>query len=442
MLHDSWPASNSAAECLGEEFALLERLARPEAADARIAEVANDTPRNRVMHLVPILGEIARTYFNPHTRELARDAAKVVTGKNLKGLATSEQKRLLSSIQQTEAQDLLLLRDTRRFTEFKPSSQPASKPPRPIRPASDSVILVKQTPLSKDVRWIAATAWNSGFYIAGFTESELVLRKIRWNQNSIGTASWPFFPATIGRIHLVPENPSSKICVYSGDSFLDPTVFNTGDSTSSTTQNSRALGYAPGPPNWTIEFANDELALYARTPLARGILATHSLSLLPPGIDKLRLTRELGFIPMLCQKEQVIFAIQNHVGRLFRDKIEWVELPQPVVAIHASHPHTKLRIVATFKQGAAVLWADSEWGTVEFIAPDLSNPVAGFTRSGKLVVATSGSAKTYLLVGQNAVPQHDFRLDDDANPIGIVDRDLKSFHIITANQQLHYRFEK
>jgi len=450
LVHDGWTTAlpNDQPRCLRVEFELLERLARPDAASARVTEVCADPNFTKVIPLVDFLSELSTSYFNPPTRELATDAARVVTGNHLKKFSTTDQRRLLELIQRTEQQDLLLQRDSRRFTElsksrWSPAKTPAKrKPPHRPNTISGNVTLVDSYKLWDDAEWEVAIASSDGFHVGGFGNNRLVLRSLKWQPREVAKAVWKIPPATTGSIELVAENRrGSQVHIFNGSRFLSQATYNIGGSTS-TSLIEKALGFAPGSQDWSIEPAQGDIAIYGRDPYTRAVLSTHSLSVLPAGIDRAQLLREIGFVPMLEQKEQLIFAFGQHVGRLFRGEISWIQLDQPVVKLHPSPSHTKLRIVATHAVGASMMWADSDWGGIETFAGDFDFPVASFTRSGKIVVASLGQVRTYIVVGHDVIAQETVPFEEPVPPIAVIDQDLRNFHILTRTTRHHFSFEK
>ena len=457
VLQDGWSTAlvHDRGDCLREEFALLERLARPEAARERVSEVCLDPNFGQIIPLVSILEEVSTTYFDPGAREIASDAARVVTGNHLNMFSTTEQRRLLSSIQRIEQQDLLLQRDSRRFTEQVTKKWPAGTKkkiqPPPTPGAKDQPILTMTTPMPNRARWMVATRSDDlSFFVAGLDSrgEGVTLGRLSSRSATASYAKWPFPQATVADIALIPSSsatPHPKVWVHNRR-FLPIAYYDTGDVTSDVLPGSPGadvIGAVGGTTIWTLELAGQDLALKCWSNSHEvELLATHSLSLLPPAIDRSQLSREIGHVPMIAQGDQVIFAIGNHIGRLYRDKLKWIELEQEVLQIHASQPHTKFRLVATHEKGATAFWADADWGNIETFALEMESPVAGFTRSGRLVLASIGKAKSFLLINQSVIPQHDVKIDDPDSPIGVIDLDLHSFLVITPTQKRCYRFEK
>ena len=98
-----------------------------------------------------------------------------------------------------------------------------------------------------------------------------------------------------------------------------------------------------------------------------------------------------------------------------------------------------LRIVATFERGAALLPADSSWGSFEVFGGEFQRPTAGFLRCGRLVLASRELAMSYRQHGKDLLPENEIHLIDNTLPIGILSENLRIFHLITERRQVQYR---
>jgi hypothetical protein len=65
-----------------------------------------------------------------------------------------------------------------------------------------------------------------------------------------------------------------------------------------------------------------------------------------------------------------------------------------VLSLAGSPPYTRTRIVVSMAEGAAMYW-DGSNPSLELFAADLRSPVAGFTRSGWIVIADANECHLY-----------------------------------------------
>ena len=75
-------------------------------------------------------------------------------------------------------------------------------------------------------------------------------------------------------------------------------------------------------------------------------------------------------------------------------RTDFAVLPHHVLSLAGSLPHSRLRVVATMMEGAAMVW-DSSTARMELFAGNLKSPVAGFTHSGWLAVADAEECQLY-----------------------------------------------
>ncbi|MEZ5300990.1 MAG: hypothetical protein R3F11_10120, partial [Verrucomicrobiales bacterium] len=181
-----------APDCVREEFALLDRLARPDAAYARIPEIAAAAGEADAAEAVALFSELSLGYFHPGTRDRARDAARVVAGRFLDGLNPVRRSAVLEALRKAEPHDLLLNRDTRRFAEIQRALRggpPVAKVKtggarRAAPPASTSKLeLVGESPLPTSDppgRWTSALGWSRGVIYFGTSPRGLLARRDEW----------------------------------------------------------------------------------------------------------------------------------------------------------------------------------------------------------------------------------------------------------------------
>ena len=72
-----------------------------------------------------------------------------------------------------------------------------------------------------------------------------------------------------------------------------------------------------------------------------------------------------------------------------------VDLGERITSVAGSSPHSRPRVVATFKEGAAVQWVRLDPDDPQHFAKDLTDPRGAFTRDGLLALVSGREGRIY-----------------------------------------------
>lgn len=400
LLSAAWPDSRQAPQCLHAKFDLLARLGRHEQAEHEVAAFRQAaTPAPRVAALTRVLSALARAYPDHRLRHTAADTARVLAGQRLPQADRGEQEELVRAVTSLAPEDRLLTRDGHRWSDRK---RWPTAPPAP-RPRGHEPVLVRSFFSPPGIRWQAATAAGDVFHavgrdVAGLAAVECAwdgsLHMVRWNvawtESAIVVAAGA--SASHGVIVHSPFGPRLKPQPFAGSRGEHPP----GWVGSPPWLPDAALGvaYSDSGLAWSVCADQGGLVLYGHE---NGVLVTTQhvpLSDFNPAIlGPLVGTRPQ---PLVARRDTVFLAVGSQLVRVMTgNRRETLEMPDQVLALTASAPHTRTRIAATFEDGGAVVWTGLEFGEMHAFSEGLNHPVAAFTRGGLLVSVTQDRGEIY-----------------------------------------------
>ena len=178
ILDLAWPDTPQAAACLAEQFALLARLGRHEAAQKRVEEIrAGQWPSDLRPRAIDRLAGAATSYPHDAVRFAAADGVRTMAASQLRTADAAELEHLLNSIRRLEPADRLLERDTARYQRPRALPPvPRAKPPARM----ESLKSLGDFRLPGNFQWQRAVSCGGHFYVAGFDDFNLCLAQATW----------------------------------------------------------------------------------------------------------------------------------------------------------------------------------------------------------------------------------------------------------------------
>lgn len=417
QLEAGWAFSIQARVCLEENFLLLARLGRHEAAAAKIDQLCRESwPSPQEWLLIDILSSIATTYPDAVVGSSAADATRIFVGARLREASGEEKPRLLEALRRLVPGDRLLSRDCQRYLHPRlppvvASTRPATPKPRSAAVSSPSLRLepIKTIILSEKVEWRTAVSVGSVFYATGYEGKRLIVEQGFWDgtHTRLQTRQWEGLTPSKQPIMLTPARggDSLMICLVGGPP-LPQQFFPSTDELPERV--------SVGTPSWippdsiaiqrtsdgvthVVQQQAEGLVLYLLNVDGRPLNSCHlPLSELRDGFQ-----REIPVIPMpLHARSDATYLA--YVDRLVvakpRKRLEIVELPNVILSLEGSCPFSRTRLVAAMEEGAILYWIDSGGRRASF-ATDLVRPVVRFTRGGWLVAASAAACQVYRTEG-------------------------------------------
>ena len=407
VLAAAWPASSQAGACLAAQFALLGRLGRHEAARHRVAEIRQERLSESLRRrAIDILVENAGGYPHETVRTAAADATRTMVARHLREASGPELEHLLESLRRLAPGDRLLDRDTARYLRNRSlPPRPVAKPmPRPsVVPAPHLPPELKRLEpfaLAGGVKWECAVSCGDHFYAAGFRDQRLCLVQSSWSgqtrmKHGLSEAR-PILLALHpnreeeGVLHLVRGPRVPMIAFVASDIVLRNCFV---ASPGWVSEEAVGVAFAANETRHVLSATDDGLALNtldANESPVRSQLITYD-SLWPgEGVS----APPVLPVPMCARDAGVYLGLGDRLVLVTGDKTPTMfNLPGTVHSLCGSAPYSVDRIVATLEQGAALFWEDDQ--TVVRFAEELSQPVAVFTASGWIVLASSDALHVY-----------------------------------------------
>ncbi len=406
VLVTGWHASAQAGACLAAQFALLGRLGRHEAAQRRVAEIRQERLSESLRKpAIDILVENATGYPHEAVRAAAADATRTVLARHLREATGPELEHLLESLRRLAPSDRLLDRDTARYLRNR------ARPPRPVAKVTPSRRVIpaphsspelkrlESIALPGGVMWECAVSRGDHFYAAGYRDRSLCLVQNSWNGKTSVQQQSVSQPLPIllaidphhkeeGVLHLVGGPRVSAVRFVSSDIFFQPCVF-----ASSGWLPELAVGVAFGA-NGTkhVLVATDDGHALNTLDTSASPIRSQPVSSLWPGERVSRLP-ELP-VPMSVRDAGVYVGLGDWLSLVTGEKTSRTfEMPGTVHSLCGSAPYSVGRVVATLEQGAALFWEKEQ--TIVRLDEELNRPVAAFTDSGWIVLASSEAVHVY-----------------------------------------------
>ena len=409
VLAAGWPGSSQAGACLAAEFTLLLRLGRHEAAQRRVVEIREQRLSEAVRaRAIDVLVETAARYPHEAVRAVAADATRTIAARHLREATGPELNHLLGALRRLVPGDRLLERDTARYLRIRtqPLLRPATKAAVPTVAAQPQFAValkrLDSIELPSAVKWECAVSCGDHFYAAGFQDRLLWLARCNWgghlNQQIVGVSE------ARGNLLLAcdPHGRQRILIEIIDGPMIHEGTFAPSDAIPREVQTCSVRWFAEKPVaaqvgvNGVIHvlaLLDDGFVLISHDPNlapARSQLMTYE-SLWPgEGVSGPPILP----VPMCTRDEGVYLGLGNRLVLVTGDKDpQRFGVPGIVHSLCGSLSYSVPRIVATLEQGAALFWED-EQNVVRF-AEELSHPVAAFTASGWIVLASSEELHVY-----------------------------------------------
>jgi tetratricopeptide (TPR) repeat protein len=411
ILARAWPASPQAGACLAEQFALLGRLGRHDAAERRVRELRQE-PLNAPVRVAAIDVLVGNAAGYPHdsVRMAAADATRTIVARQLRHSSGYELDHLLESIRRLVPADRLLERDTARYLRNR------TQPPRPVAKQAGRALIPKpQIPaelnrvesmnLPDNVEWQCAVSCGDHYFAAGYQDRGLRLALVSWS----GYGEIRQSASSLRRPILLAADPQDDVVLFHpvGGSPVSAVHFLASDAVT----DARCAGL----PDWMPEGIVGVALLHkgrrhALTLTEDGlILNSYDADANPAGsepitYDSLWPDEGVATPPVLpvpmCAREAGVYVGLGDRLVLFAGETtrEVFGMSGIVQSVCGSTPYSVPRLLATLEQGAALFWEEEQ--KASFFAEGLSRPVAAFTTSGWIVLASSDELQVYKTEGR------------------------------------------
>ncbi len=420
LLRSGWSHEPQAQACLEGWFQTCGRHARHEAAGREVERFRRDAIEARlVAPVAETLSKAAAAYPDQAVCRLAETATRSIVSRRLEACEPQEAKRLIAAVTRLAPQDRLLTRDGERHVrdaERVHAARLAARPKLPSlptrRPGSPDSAHVRLTPctriaLSPHVEWKTAAAAGRTFYVAGHRGDMLVVSRGFWQSThrELPSVNWrPVDPDA--EILLAPDPQDAQplfVHVAWGPPLMDR-AFPPVDRS--------PIPLPASSPLWAFEetmaIVRDSSGKAYTVSLLDGgeiFLSCYDGDGVPIASDPIPAPQNLWedrihdgeVIVRLWVGENIeCVSIDRHLflcSPIKRRKT--IEFPGLVQSLSGSPPHTRTRVVATFDQGAAVVWGPDLDHRVQTFADDMESPHACFTVGGWLVAAGEREIRAY-----------------------------------------------
>ena len=400
LLGWGWPEAAQASQCLAEEFALLRRLGRHEAAAARLGGLrAERTPEGKVIALGEVLGALRTTYPDHAVRAQAADLARVKVGARLTDGGLAEIRTGVQIIARLAPEDRLLARDASRFLAARTAAlSPSARLAPPPRKAGSGRIgapwPARSVRLPNGLHWLAVKRLGPNFFAVTRKREQLIFLRGNWDggmQQVVedgGVQPQELRPATLATDEgasqpgflltlPVPDDIPPRLKIPRTDAFPEELWVGLPKWVPRQTL---ALSVS-GVQWWVLHIAAQDLILDERTEDGRLVGCFEVEELVSD------LGTAGGTFSMLALREHVWLACGQNLQLFKGGKIarSW-RLESPILGLGASAPFLPCAVVACCENGVAVFWHDALAADVEMIAPELTRPRAAFLGNGTLAL--------------------------------------------------------
>ncbi len=409
-LDAGWPGSHQAAQCLQQSFRLLGRLGRHDETLRRIERLTwRSLPDHAVGPLVDNLAQVATGYPDETVRRHAADATRRQAAELLPQSTPLAAEHYVTAVASLVPDDRLLARDCERFVRRHRERGTVRRPP-----AERTLTLVRIIELPGGVEWQAATCAGTVFYAAGYLGGRIVVVRGRWDGSIQVAEGWSPGPPVLSpeRPLLLAPNPlaTDLLIVHPvGGPAMRWRAFPETDSFRRQLwagtpewmpQGAIGVARVPGGLTWVVAQQADGLVLYAYSPT--GTLAASRVFPVPAGWRP-----PVVPLPIHARAESVYLAIGEQLVKVHHDyRVERIELPDTIVALTGSQPHSTPRLAAALEHGASAYFDDGPRGHIVRFGDDLGRPSVAFTSGGWLVAAGAEQIDVYRAGERRIVLEH------------------------------------
>jgi len=407
LLFNAWPAAAQAAKCLQAALQLLGRLGRHDVALERLARLRRESIP-QLQPLIIAIGSVAESYPDERVRHRAADLARVLIAKQLAqpGLSADTVAGVVGSLIKLAPEDRLLANDANRHVaSWRAEYLHQQKISAPK--AGQAPVALRRFLLPRPARWLEVRSFGVHFYALGHTPTQIKLVRGVWEGNC-QCLSWPCAGHLIrqgvvlevsgdqGRSVAVATNAGPMLdykMFPASDLFVKPCRAGTPGWLSGIAR-PFALAYANA---WAVHVATDEAILSCHD---RDGALRHTIEI----------TAELLQDAERCADAKVCLAIVGEGAAVALGNrlviyhgnglLTQLTLPDQVVRLHPTLPHTRLGVVIALEHGAILHWVGSrDWLEVD---RDLPAPFCAFVPRGPLVLV-SGSRGLILEVDRRGL---------------------------------------
>jgi tetratricopeptide (TPR) repeat protein len=405
-----WPDSPQAGKCLGGFFSLLARLGRHDAAVDRIQSLRRAALRPDATRLLAeTLASVATSYPGDSVRALAADAVRTVAARRLRAAQPEEKLKLVDAVRRLAPEDRLLGRDCVRYVSPEPRrvlvprvapSKRHSDAARPVRPS-----LVSQIALRPNVDWQCAVAARNVYYAAGYQSNKLVVFQGLWSGSWQAAVDGTPMNVAAQAILLVPGGSSRQpvlIRVLQQAQTVEGLLFSATDehpepvrAHTPSYMPQQSAGAARNSSGQTWIALLQDIGLELRTfgpndePLGSRVIPYSAI--FPAGMAK----KPTAPIPLCARDETLYVALNDRLVVVKPEgQLKILAMPDEIRSLCTSPLYSRVRVVATLDRGAVIYWDDYE-GYIKPWAAELNEPCAGFTRGGRIVLASARECHVY-----------------------------------------------
>ncbi len=454
IYRDAWPSSGEATVCLREEFKLLAELDRHAEAYRRIVNLRDgQLSSSKSAVLCEQLISLSRSYPAQEVTAIAADATRVLVARHLSG-ERSYSVDLLKKLPKVEPNDLLLLRDARRYSE---RMTPARAPAAPGLTAKGQVEFVRSgsRPFPEGFCCSNAISGAGGIACIGEIGEKNSFRFVfadfatDSHPTYFHSEDWRGFPGSPYEIRFIFRKnnqfvqPSRFTLLV--DRIIESRNFNTSAGApcvigNTLNEDGAVIGICVAEDSGLlVKLSCVEDELYIRW-FKEGeyIVSSHHVAMVPSGL----MNSTHSQVHMIATNEQVFFSLANHLGRCYRGVVQWLELPSPITDLAVTPPHTLLRLAVGMEQGAALVMGDAHWGHSDIFNDNLEQTKVAFTKSANLIAAGIGRIECCSVKGISVVKQCSTH-EDPLHPMAVLPGiNLNGFHVVSVGEVITYKLQE
>jgi hypothetical protein len=395
LLHEAWPASRQAFQCLDALFDLYSRHKLHAEAARRVGELRTDRfAAHYGEKTAASLARAATHYSDERLRHVAADLARIFIARELSRaqIGSAESLRLVQTLNSLAPQDRLLARDGNRYlTQLRQRELPLRRPSALPAISSREPTLLRRIELPRQIQWFALRSVGKIFYAAGFSKSRLTIARGLWT-GEIQTASWAceghalpsgfiFEPFKTEQNELVLAclgAPALKRQIFPATDLFYP------DTCLASTPDWFPRDLFPVTIHensvWTVHVAAGRavLSCYGKT---GNLFSSTDVS---DGLLNNATRTQATQLTIAANRFGPALALGDRLFLPYRVTADQFHLPAQATKLVSTLPHTREAFVILMEHGAALHWHNSKELTE--LDRDMLWRDAAWTRSGKLIL--------------------------------------------------------